>query len=585
MKARRLPLQCSILILLALAACVGPRTDAPMDPPLDISAFPSTLPVLARVSSRGISDISTRVFALILASEAARNNGLPNLAELNLQRAETIIGRLPPGLLRIELSSALAGAWIEHGRPAEALRLLTSGIDQLILAGPGLGTGGGAGAESAANAGSGPASSAAGLAGAAGGGSGGRAGVESGSGAGTEGSSATGSSATGGTSATSSSAAPDERTIQVLEDLIYAVFGLGNDGFEQLRRAVQRVYIIQDVSLRVSLLTRIAGEYQRRGIGQRAGILLEQAVAALDAIPDPANRIRGYAEVANRYYRQDDKAEAAFYADRAISLFRAYDFSQIPGPVPAALNSAVEALIEMGRVAESSQLIALLPPSNSKQELLAVLSRYYFADGQQFAAELILQQIIPAWEPGLSAAQYIYPMLRVTGIYSEAGDDLSAEYYLNELGSRIFAGIEAGGSDLDDFVLSDILSQTTALGVEGLTERILAELENPQDSIPALIQAHDAALARGNSAAADGILRLMLSIAGDARASEGVVSGVAAAAAHAGDFDSYLALLERLRDPYLASVTASEGSLRFGPETQAAASSRIAGLIQRFRGL
>lgn len=355
-------------------------------------------------------------------------------------------------------------------------------------------------------------------------------------------------------SSLNAAAEPDARALPVLEDIIYALFALGPPGFDQLRRAAQRIYIVPDYGQRVILLTRIAAEYQARGSGQRASLLLQQAIAALDAIGNPALRALGYTAVAHRFQAQQDLAEAESFGSAGLSQVQNLDFGNLSSEELEWVQDAITNLIALDYAAESTNLISRLSSSEARQSLLLELVEHYLATDQAFAAELILQQALQLIDAAESRPSRVYGYLRIAEIYLAANDPWNAEYFLETL---YFTGSLSSGV-LDDFSLSEALALSVALNRMDMANLIFPEIREP---LPALL-ALDRSLQRipdTEGSRLDWILDKEMELLGllGAQADQGL-SRLAVGLNKAGRVEEAIEVLARISDPYTLSLTASE---------------------------
>ena len=272
-------------------------------------------------------------------------------------------------------------------------------------------------------------------------------------------------------------AEPDQepRAIQVLEDLIYSLFELGTPGFDQLRRAVQRIYVVSDYGQRVVLLTRIAAQYQAQGSGQRANLLLQQAVAALDAIDDPVRRAVGYTAVARRFFVQDDLEDAQEYAQHGLAQIQQLPIQDFGTDTALQIQEALEDLIVLGYAAETTGLIQRLSSPEVRQNLLLNLAESYLHSGQAFAGELIIQQAIQIANGLDSVQSTVYAYLRIAEIFLSSGDPDSAAFYAETL----YLNGRLSSEFLDDFALSEALSLLVRIGLRELADTVLAQIREP----------------------------------------------------------------------------------------------------------
>ena len=492
----------SSVILALISSCVTNPGQALLesDPPIRWEQYGPNLATLARVSSRTIPDLSSRVYALIRSAEAAYELEVYSLAMSSLSRAQFLIQRVQSPILQAELYSALARTYLAIDEPGDALLILTRAVDLVIQDLKLL-------------------------------------------------------------------EAPDIRSIQVLEDIIYNLFALGPEGFDQLRRAVQRVYLIPDYGQRVLLLTQIAAQYQTLGVGQRANLLLQQAIAALDAITIPELRVRGYAAVARRFFSQQDFPEANYYASRAFTQLNNLNLSTTSTAQLDNLVQALTYLIEMDFTAEATNLLFLLPSASAQQSLLSSLARQYFATGQPFAAELILQQLVQQVSAFFGTTTYVYGILRVVEQYREAEDELSAEFFLERLVQAIINPTDP--FPLDDVAYSEVLGSALRLGRLDLANSILSRMEDPYLSLIALDRVVTFLQNSGQELLLEWTIeQIELQVSLFEQPIDDGQARLALIYTRQGKGLQALQALDSIQNPYILSLTASEMAFFLPPEVQ-----------------
>lgn len=502
------------LVFLVSSCVTTPEDQIPQEPAFLWQPYGPTLPALARASSRNVRDLSSRIFALIRAAQAAQLADQSDLAFSSLNRALVLTQRVTNELLRAELYSALGLQFQTLERTTEALDVVTRGVDIVI-------------------------------------------------------------------DQIQLTPNPEARTIQVLEDLIYTLFTLGPTGFNQLRRAIQRVYIIPDLGQRVLLLTQIVTEYQRQGAGQRASLLLQQSIAALDAIENPFLKIRAYGAVARRFAAQNDLADSRRFADLTLELLNQISISSATTQDEAHLAQAISYLIEMDVTSPIPGLIFQFPSVQQRQNLLTDLAIQYFRTNQPFAAELILQQLIQQLNQNPNSSNYLYGTLSLVEIYLDADDPLSAEFFFDRL-------VRDGFTDqtlviTDDFALSEMLVIALRLELLEWSRQILDAITDPYLALLALDRALPRATQGDNQDLVAWILNNESRLLGQLeQQQDDGRSRLALGYARAGLIAQSLDMVQTIENPYILSLTASDMSLVQPPEAWQPYSERIAALLQIF---
>ncbi|KGE71617.1 hypothetical protein [Spirochaeta lutea] len=359
---------------------------------------------------------------------------------------------------------------------------------------------------------------------------------------------------------------PDEaqgREVQILEDLIYALFNTGTAGYPLLRQAVQRIYLIQDYTLRVRLLTRTAREYQQLGSGQRAGVLLQQALAGASAIPHPADRFQAYAQIALRFQEQQDSQEALRYAEKAYSILEELAIDTLTPAQQETVRQGIQDLIPMGYAGQTGEYIQYFTQTTEQQELSLYLAEYYFEQGEPFAAEIFLQQVLQRSRqiPGPQALQtQALTTLRIAGLYLENNDPLIAQYYVEQL----IQELQQNPALLDDFGKADLFVLASRLGITDAATALLARIQSGAVRASALSRALEAlAQESGSQDQAATQQRQMLSdrLVATLNTLENQrdqsLLNASLALARTGQTDAALELLGTIQDPYTLSLAAS----------------------------
>jgi len=179
-----------------------------------------------------------------------------------------------------------------------------------------------------------------------------------------------------------------------LATLIQVCFINVQDASEILRQAVQNIYILDDPSLRVNLLTDLVVAYTRSGAGKRSVVLLQQAIPAASAIVNPFRKAEALSRIAYGFYVEGQTEDAAHYAHVALSTLQEQEILSLTLSDARSIQQVIVQLIQIGMIPDASALISYIPYLQERLISQAALVEGYFAINQAFQARLTVQRIL-----------------------------------------------------------------------------------------------------------------------------------------------------------------------------------------------
>ncbi len=255
----------------------------------------------------------------------------------------------------------------------------------------------------------------------------------------------------------SESASESIRTV-VLQEVINASFIAGEELFDVLVRAVDQVYILQDLPSRASLLTDIARQYQASGLGQQVNTLVQQAITAVGGIRNPWLRAEGYTAVARRFHVAGNESDAATYVARAL---REIDNVRVLTRSPAdaaVLLRVAEDLSGMSRLAAAEQVIETIEFPGIYARGFAELGSRFLERNEPDEAERVFDLAINLIAFEGTDAQLADVITDVAERLLAAGQDATAEQNA-EVALLVVRDVD------DEFTRSDVLRRLGRLFV------------------------------------------------------------------------------------------------------------------------
>lgn len=160
-----------------------------------------------------------------------------------------------------------------------------------------------------------------------------------------------------------------------------------------LRRAIQQIYIIDDLWLRVYLLTELAGYYESNE-GKRAGNFLQQAVPAALGIDNPFLKAEAFAILADGLTRESLLPDANDQIGRSIETILDQEILSLSREDGESLTRTLQVLVRLGRHNEVAGFTDLVPDGQSRAAVFESLARAYLLSGQVFPWRLAVQRMI-----------------------------------------------------------------------------------------------------------------------------------------------------------------------------------------------
>lgn len=182
-----------------------------------------------------------------------------------------------------------------------------------------------------------------------------------------------------------------------------------------LRRAVQQIYILDDLWLRVYLLAELSGYYESTE-GKRAGNFLQQAVPAALGIDNPFLKAEAFALLAEGLKREGLDDDAQDQVLRSIETITDQEILSLSREDSESLTRTMQILIKLNRQNEVASFIDLIPSGPSRAIVFDALARAYLRSGQIFPWRLSVQRMISTL-----GANYARVLYHLGGLVAELG--------------------------------------------------------------------------------------------------------------------------------------------------------------------
>ncbi len=255
---------------------------------------------------------------------------------------------------------------------------------------------------------------------------------------------------------------------------------------EIYRRAIESVYIIQNITVRATVLLDIITLYRELGNSYSVDNLLQQTFAAAASIADPSARVEIFSRIALAYVRNGDSADAQRMIERLLEEIENAEKEReagqdLPGLLPAAVN-----LYRMGRFREAEQLYSLINGYESAAHLRLEFAEESFRDGDAAAGNT-------QFELALEAAEIIENPVERGEFYLDAGTICISEemWECAENAAAEIDGIireQKNGESRDRF-RAQLASSYIHAGYFDEGTAYITDIESPEERILALLNA------------------------------------------------------------------------------------------------
>ncbi len=206
---------------------------------------------------------------------------------------------------------------------------------------------------------------------------------------------------------------------RVLEDVIDISFETGDELFDVLRTAIEAVFVIEDLSLRVDILAEAAVRYQAQGVRQSANVLIQQAIPAAGNIAEPWARAAALAEIARAYRAIGESERADRMIADAVSAAREADTA----PTEAA-STFLSRLVGLGRRLDALDLAeGLERPAVRAVALAAIAEGYDTEELRPSGFILYARAVSAAGRVGEASSARAESYLHVAESYLRFGED------------------------------------------------------------------------------------------------------------------------------------------------------------------
>jgi tetratricopeptide (TPR) repeat protein len=204
---------------------------------------------------------------------------------------------------------------------------------------------------------------------------------------------------------------------RVLEDIIELCFEAGDELFDVLRRAIEAVFVVEDLGRRVEILTDAAIRYQAQGVRQSANVLIQQSIPAAGNISEPWTRAGGFAAVAEAYRAIEESERAERMIGDAIAAARGAD--EAP---PEAAAVFLSRLISLGRRLDALDLAEGIERPESRAAVLSTIAERYDTEELRSSAFILYARAVSAAGTVPQASGRASAYLRVAESYLRFGE-------------------------------------------------------------------------------------------------------------------------------------------------------------------
>jgi tetratricopeptide (TPR) repeat protein len=172
---------------------------------------------------------------------------------------------------------------------------------------------------------------------------------------------------------------------RLLEEVINLCFAAGDELFDVLRRAIEAVFVIEDLGRRVEILSTAAVRYQAQGVRQSANVLIQQAIPAAGNIAEPWMRASAFASIARAYRAIGEDERALGMIEDAVALVRGE--AGIPAEAAATFLGK---LVELDLRPRALDLAEGIDRSASRAAVLSRIAEKYGSEEQQRSSAFVL---------------------------------------------------------------------------------------------------------------------------------------------------------------------------------------------------
>lgn len=333
---------------------------------------------------------------------------------------------------------------------------------------------------------------------------------------------------------------------RVLADVIELCFETGDELFDVLRRAIEGVFVVEDLGRRVDILTDAAVRYEAQGVRQSANVLIQQSIPAAGNIAEPWARAAALAAIAGAYRAIDEDERAERTIADAVSAARGADVA----PADAAARF-LSRLIGLGRRLDALDLAEGIERPASRAVVLSTIAESYDTENLRSSAFILYARAVSAAGAVAEAAGRAEAYLRVAESYRRFGE---AQLAVIQAGNalRSLAQVDAALRD------TSLMLRLAGLFVAADTPSELASVVDlaPDPGTEARLAAHIALLAEDAyvAVAAEHLERARSARAASGEGQNTASRDIARAAARLGRIDDAIAELGTMDDAVRTSA-------------------------------
>jgi tetratricopeptide (TPR) repeat protein len=229
---------------------------------------------------------------------------------------------------------------------------------------------------------------------------------------------------------------------RIVRRVIDATFEIGEPGFDLLGYSVQQVLVLEDLWLRVRLLTETARRYIETGNEQSVNQLVQQALPAAGSLENPYRRAAAFGLVAGVYQRMNN-------GDRVESLLaQANDALPATGGAAAgsadsgggesedattdAMLSFVQTLLDVDRRSQALSVVNNIPELVPRAHGLRLVGASYAAADTPTTAYILFSQAVRQAEESATPSARASALAEAAQGYAAIGDTQIAVIRANE---------------------------------------------------------------------------------------------------------------------------------------------------------
>ncbi|TVR02617.1 MAG: hypothetical protein EA403_08615 [Spirochaetaceae bacterium] len=237
-----------------------------------------------------------------------------------------------------------------------------------------------------------------------------------------------------------------------LEAIINVSFLVGDESFDLLTRAVQSIFVMEDLSTRVRLLTETAVLYYRAGNRGTANSLMQQAIPAAGSLADPWQRAAAIGSLAVAHHRTDNRDAAITAVDSAMEELRRGGNGAPTATAAPYLLRILDAVVLLSQQLTAVELVDRIADPETRARGLSGIAVGFGQEGARSAAYIFF-----------SRAAREASLVEDRGGRIRAMTDVASGYL--QIGDADLAVIQANGAASVTLQIPDTAEQIAAGGL------------------------------------------------------------------------------------------------------------------------